>query len=817
MNCRRWLDLPAGLAVVLLVACAGAAYGANPVVKTVPWVATNSLIPHDTFASESIYLKGTVTNLTAGHNYTWTWDFGDGTPVATGAVTDPYVIQAAHTYAGAVGQLFTASLSVQDNGTGEKGTGFYFVQMRAKTLQVEVNVAIDQGLWYLHKTMARSADGQGLKGQWNSGNAASGWAAIWALNVNAFESNGHLETGDPNNPYTETVQRGLRRLMDYLTCQAIALQTNPEGTFNPDGNGNGLGCYENQGYQIYQGGPLIDAIVASGTPNMIATSGGANIIGRTYKAIVQDMVDYFAYCQYDSGTAAGGWRYGCNEYPDNSACQWAAIGMIPAEREWGIMVPQALKLATKNHWLAYTQDGSGGFGYTDPGYYPWGPYAVTPSGMVQMVWVGVGRGSVGAPSWDKAETYIRNNFNNAGGAGSSIKNYYYGLFSFVKSMLLHDSNGDGIAEPITMLQSSTPGVLPIDWYGDATNGVARKLINDQVADGYWYGHNYTGDQYPMETGMALIMLNKTIFTAGQPVAVATATPNPAVVGATITLDGSAAFHQDAARKIVKWEWDLNGDGIVDQTGPVITTSYPALGNYPAKLIVTDDSAPPRTAETIVTVVVSIPPLAPTANAGGPYSFCPGATPWRLDGRKSINPDDGKSEPGKPGDFIKAYAWDLNGSGQFLGATGPTPDVTAFYTGVGPGSYLAQLRVTDNTAASFPSSGQPDLTSIASAQVYVRSATAPECASCPKDVKVYPKITKVEVYWTYRAGALGYNVYRSATPGGPYTYVGNAKVGLFVDTKNLVLNTTYYYVIREVLANTNELCQSNEASGKLVGR
>ena len=81
----------------------------------------------------------------------------------------------------------------------------------------------------------------------------------------------------------------------------------------------------------------------------------------------------------------------------------------------------------------------------------------------------------------------------------------------------------------------------------------------------------------------------------------------------------------------------------------------------------------------------------------------------------------------------------------------------------------------------------------------------------------PKITKVEVYWTYRAGAVGYNVYRSTTPGGPYTLLGKATVGLFVDTKSLVLNTTYYYVIREVLANTNEVCQSNEASGKLVGR
>ena len=57
--------------------------------------------------------------------------------------------------------------------------------------------------------------------------------------------NGHLETGDPNNPYTETVQRGMRRLFTLLTATAIGNQTYPApiGPVNPDSNGNGLGIY----------------------------------------------------------------------------------------------------------------------------------------------------------------------------------------------------------------------------------------------------------------------------------------------------------------------------------------------------------------------------------------------------------------------------------------------------------------------------------------------------------------------------------------------------------------------------------------------
>ena len=50
------------------------------------------------------------------------------------------------------------------------------------------------------------------------------------------------------------------------------------------------------------------------------------------------MVDYYSYCQHDLGLypAGGGWGYNCNsDYNDNSVSQWAAIGLIPAERNFG--------------------------------------------------------------------------------------------------------------------------------------------------------------------------------------------------------------------------------------------------------------------------------------------------------------------------------------------------------------------------------------------------------------------------------------------------------------------------------------------------
>lgn len=293
---------------------------------------------------------------------------------------------------------------------------------------------------------------------------------------------------------------------------------------------------------------FLSALVASGTPGATAATGPTGVIGRSYLDIAKDMVDNISYCQYDA-SPGGGWYYSCNGYVDNSISQWMAIGLLGA-RSFGAQLPQHAGTALPNVvpewnkvWLRYSQvapnpplytNGGGYFGYqsTRP---VWGPYATTASGMVQLVMDGVGRGSspAGGPNWEGAETFMRENFDNELVFGhdpaNSIKDYYYGLFSFTKSMLLHDADGDGLAEPIRCLTSSRAGTVkrPIDWYAAETNkvdtcsgalptsnGVARTLINDQNAGGYWWGHNYSGDQYPFETAWAIMMLNRTVFESG---------------------------------------------------------------------------------------------------------------------------------------------------------------------------------------------------------------------------------------------------------------------------------------------------------------
>jgi hypothetical protein len=805
----------------------GTALAANPVVKTVPWVPSNPLLPHDTWLNKTITLKGTTD--VQGTGITFSWDFGDGTTPATGNVTNMYAVEATHAYTtGTPGAtIYTATLTITNsNPGGGSATTNYYVKIQNKSLQVEVNVAIDEGLWFLHKDMTRVGDAVTGYGYW-----AHYYNTETPANLNAFFVNGHLETGASSNPYTETVQRGMRRLFTLLTPMTISNQTYdvPIGTVNPDSNGNGIGIYGYDSYN-YSSGIFIDAIVSSGTPNAMTTTGATNVINRKYMDIVQDMVDFDAFSQTDSGTWMGGWGYGYNYgASDNSVNQWEVIGLLAA-KGWGavngvggVVVPSFISQANVNSlnnthtdqaWdgTKYTETY---FNYTNNGWSGWYFMGTTPAGMVQMVFDGIGRGNA---LWDRTENFIRNNYctPTSSGPTATPRAYYYGLFSLTKSMLLYPGGSQ-----LLYNQYPTANSNPIDWYaaqvsaGDQCNGVARTLVTDQNAAGNWSCHGGCGYHDYFETAWAIIMLNRTVYTA-VPVAVAVANPNPALVNQIITLDGSGSYDQDPTKSIVKWEWSINGGPFV--VGPAVTTtSFGALNIYPVTLRVTDSAG--TTASTTIQVSVTVPPTAPTANAGGPYNFCPGAKPWYLDGTKSINPDNGQHQTNQinppityPGDYIKAYDWDLTGNGLFNDATGSQPNVTAFFTSKGVGNYLIQLRVTDNTALSFPASGLGDLTGTASSQVNVLAATDPKCAGCITNLGALAKNKQVQLTWSLIAGIDHYNVYRGTTSGGPYTLIGTASSTQTVYFDYTVTNgTTYYYVVRPAVLNGNEKCQSNQVS------
>jgi hypothetical protein len=347
------------------------------------------------------------------------------------------------------------------------------------------------------------------------------------------------------------------------------------------------------------------------------------------------------------------------------------------------------------------------------------------------------------------------------------------------------------------------------------------LVDDQNAGGYWYGHDYTSDQYPFETAWAIMMLRR-IVPYIHPVARAEATPNPALAGQTVTFSGSGSFHPDPARTIVLWEWDLDNNGTFETTGVTASRSFPTVGSYPVTLRVTDNGTPALTNTSTLMAVIGRPPLPPTAQAGGPYSFCTNRTPWFLDGSGSVNPDEGLSEPGHPSNTIIAYDWELNGDNTFNDAAGASPDVTGAFTALGVGDYAIRLRVTDNTAASYTSSGVVNLSDTDTAHVVVRAGTDPACA-CVSNLAARPKPGKADLTWTWGPGAVRYNVYRGTVSGGPYLKIGAVSspglpgTGVFADMGPLTNGVTYYYVVREAALNNDELCQSNQAAARPMAR
>jgi hypothetical protein len=147
------------------------AQGGPPQVVCVPAIALNPAMPHDTWSGKEITLKCTAHDPDGdGTLAAYEWSYGDGSSTETGAVTDPYAIEASHTYVGNVGDIFVAILAVTDT-SGQTGSDQYLVGIEdGADLAVQVNVAIDEGLWRLHKDMVRGTLGDGTpEGHWPYG------------------------------------------------------------------------------------------------------------------------------------------------------------------------------------------------------------------------------------------------------------------------------------------------------------------------------------------------------------------------------------------------------------------------------------------------------------------------------------------------------------------------------------------------------------------------------------------------------------------------------------------------------------------------
>jgi PKD repeat protein len=168
-----------------------------------------------------------------------------------------------------------------------------------------------------------------------------------------------------------------------------------------------------------------------------------------------------------------------------------------------------------------------------------------------------------------------------------------------------------------------------------------------------------------------------------PLASFTASPNPVSSGTQVNFDASGSSDPDGS--IVKYEWDLDGNGSYEtDTGSTASAakSYATAGERTIGLRVTDDTGDTATTTRVVTVQNGLPQASFTAT---PNPVPTGAT-VNFNASASSDPD---------GSIVK-YEWDLDGNGSYETDTGSTASTSKAYAS--PGDLTIGLRVTDDKGA-----------------------------------------------------------------------------------------------------------------------
>ncbi len=732
--------------------------GSNALVH-VPWLIVNGLEQsHPIYAGKTNTLKAVARGVPVPFSYVWT--YGDGSGSVTNYVTNSavvYNLETAHAYSGGDGTPYYAGISlILTNGTVYQDT--YPLLLQTKTLKVEEEVAIDEGLWHLQKAQTTyNVDTNTPGGYWSS----RGTINATASSVQAFAVNGHLMTDDPTrDPYVDTVQRGINYLLNNLLTEPIGMTVYG----NPDGNNNGIGLQANSGQPIYETGPVIDCFVATARPELIAPTGGANVKGRAFKDIVQDMVDMYAWGEYQDPSVGGGWRYGWQTFPDNSASQWGAIGMIAAERYWGATIPDWVK--TWNLvWVNYSLSPSYGFGYTGPGggagYGPAGEDACTPSALVQCAFDGI---TTTNALWIHGENYIANYWSSL-----LANNNLYANYSMAKAM--RSAN-----PPVQTL-----GLTGLDWFNDPTIGLARFTIDHQFTDGSWSSAG--NPDAPLASAWSVLILSSSLFQQG-PVAVISVKPNPSAIGYPVVFDGSGSYDKNPAHKITDWRWIFNAANgsdfsHPDATGPIVTNVYGAFSTNTILLEVLDNGTPQLSDVSSIVEETTVPPYPPTADAGGPYVACAGQD-VHLDGSGSFCVD------AAAGNFIQSYQWEVNYQVPVTFNQGVSGDKAVITNGYPvSGNYTIGLEVKNANSLVYTNFALPDETADAFTTVYVYDRVIP-------DLKVRPKATKAQLTWT-KAGDYAVIMRSAMGPDRGFVQVGQttSSYATFLDT-TIDYNTDYYY-------------------------
>lgn len=754
----------ARLAVVgMLVSSVAAAQ--NLKVLPVPALALEPAAPHCAYNGHPTTFKAIARG--GNGSYLVEWDFqGDGTYDFSATRTNRYDLSTAFTYPNQATDVdFTARVRVTSGGQTVESSYPVHVYAdvplnpaaaNARQLQVMRNVAIDDGLWFLHNGMTRTGnEADPLFGGQLSGTLPTGGyqnlnagTALEVLGRNgrypAFPSayTGPMPDVLENarrwdtDPYAEDAARLVNGLLTQITVVTIAPadEVNLTG-FYPEiatapipGTDDGIGLYIGYSPGDQTNGPLVAALrgfAVSRLAGYVAQIGDSNrVLGRSFEFITQQFVDALVWAQNDGGSYPGSWYYTPNANIDllgefEAGTLGAMQGLWVAE-QWmradGVIVPNFAKARL----LSYIQQNinvcpQGGTG----GTYMAGAngvcdFALSAAHLFALGWVG-------ANAFLTADTRLA--FPGYSGlTRGQLRGFYDSSLIFINAVFNTTSNGqngwdtgfveagdfgrvDGLADHWSMLQwTRAARALEPELVLFGSNDHARLFsgyfINNQASDGGWNWilsttlGNYT-DSYLgpyFRATEALLVLSPD---EPQPLALVSSSTSTVAEGTSVIFTGGAG-----APGPVTYAWTLgNGD---TRAGASFEYAFPDDGTFDVTLTVTT----PAGAASSHTQAITVTNAPPVVNAGDDLTVDEGDL-------AQLNAS--AVDPGT-GDAL-SYAWTF-GDGQVANA------LQATHAWADDGTFTATLTATDDDGASGSDS----------ATVIVRNL-APTITSTPGQVAV----------------------------------------------------------------------------------
>ncbi len=397
---------------------------ANEVI-VVPYSQLNPRIPHPAHEGAPITLKAIIRNTTCD-SYQIRWDVNrngnyaddfvftsnrNATTMSDYDIGRTFIVPSVPQ-----DQSFNISVQVTPNCSGQAVQEATFllyvydftpspnpVNWTADQLEIMTSMAIQESLWYVHRSMTNYS-GRDV----NSISASAGYPDTTAINQWLFVINNHLPAYPPNtlqgvspdgwlrandlrwnkDPYAESAMR----LLNYAVRNTVRVTGLPSAdeanTCGYQGNvaitncsvdrnsstsipaaDDGMGYYLQGNNLIYLTGMNLGGL----TPNLRVLNGTTVQVGSEkgvpWNYFVQQMVDYLGYQQIDGGCAKGGWLYydsydnvGCG-YSDLSSTQWAYIGLDSAESAgtpYGVFVNNRHKYRVADNALNNQRADGGG-------------------------------------------------------------------------------------------------------------------------------------------------------------------------------------------------------------------------------------------------------------------------------------------------------------------------------------------------------------------------------------------------------------------------------------------------------------------------